>query len=125
MYLIEKINGIQESLGKLESVLCDKAEEYASAVMPGYTHLQKMCIRDRKAGAVYEGKYLLGTSFARPIIAKRIVEIAKAEGADAIAHGCTGKGNDQVRFELTIKAVSYTHLDVYKRQAYGNCLLCK
>ncbi|MCR4616051.1 MAG: argininosuccinate synthase [Clostridiales bacterium] len=57
-----------------------------------------------KAGAVYEGEYLLGTSFARPIIAKRIVEIAKAEGADAICHGCTGKGNDQVRFELTIKA---------------------
>ena len=57
-----------------------------------------------KAGAVYEGKYLLGTSFARPIIAKRLVEIAKAEGADAIAHGCTGKGNDQVRFELAIKA---------------------
>lgn len=57
-----------------------------------------------KAGAMYENKYLLGTSFARPIIAKRIVEIAKAEGADAICHGCTGKGNDQVRFELTIKA---------------------
>ncbi len=57
-----------------------------------------------KAGAVYEGKYLLGTSFARPIIAKRIVEIAKKEGADAIVHGCTGKGNDQVRFELAIKA---------------------
>ena len=57
-----------------------------------------------KAGAVYENQYLLGTSFARPIIAKRIVEIAKAEGADAIAHGCTGKGNDQVRFELAIKA---------------------
>ena len=57
-----------------------------------------------QAGAVYENKYLLGTSFARPIIAKRIVEIAKAEGADAICHGCTGKGNDQVRFELTIKA---------------------
>ncbi len=57
-----------------------------------------------KAGAVYEGMYLLGTSFARPLIAKRIVEIAKAEGADAICHGCTGKGNDQVRFELTIKA---------------------
>ncbi len=56
-----------------------------------------------KAGAVYENKYLLGTSFARPIIAKRIVEIAKKEGADAICHGCTGKGNDQVRFELTIK----------------------
>ena len=56
-----------------------------------------------KAGAIYEGKYLLGTSFARPVIAKRIVEIAKAEGADAICHGCTGKGNDQVRFELAIK----------------------
>lgn len=56
-----------------------------------------------QAGAVYENKYLLGTSFARPIIAKRIVEIAKKEGADAICHGCTGKGNDQVRFELTIK----------------------
>ena len=58
-----------------------------------------------KAGAVYEGKYLLGTSFARPIIAKKLVDIAKAEGADAIAHGATGKGNDQVRFELTVKAL--------------------
>ena len=56
-----------------------------------------------KAGAKYE-EYMLGTSFARPIIAKRIVEIAKAEHADAICHGCTGKGNDQVRFELAIKA---------------------
>lgn len=56
-----------------------------------------------KAGAKYE-KYLLGTSFARPVIAKKLVEIAKAEGADAIVHGATGKGNDQVRFELTIKA---------------------
>ena len=59
-----------------------------------------------KAGAVYEGKYLLGTSFARPVIAKRLVEIAKKEGADAICHGATGKGNDQVRFELTIKALA-------------------
>ena len=56
-----------------------------------------------KAGALYED-YMLGTSFARPVIAKRIAEIAIAEGADAICHGCTGKGNDQVRFELTIKA---------------------
>ncbi len=56
-----------------------------------------------KAGALYE-EYMLGTSFAHPIIAKRIVEIALAEGADAICHGCTGKGNDQVRFELAIKA---------------------
>jgi argininosuccinate synthase len=55
-----------------------------------------------KAGAIYE-EYLLGTSFARPVIAQRIAEIALKEGADAIAHGCTGKGNDQVRFELTIK----------------------
>ena len=61
-----------------------------------------------KAGAVYESRYLLGTSFARPVIAKRIAEIAKAEAADAIAHGCTGKGNDQVRFELTIKAFAPT-----------------
>lgn len=59
-----------------------------------------------KAGAVYEGKYLLGTSFARPIIAKRLVEIAEKEGATAIAHGSTGKGNDQVRFELTVKALA-------------------
>jgi argininosuccinate synthase len=59
-----------------------------------------------QAGAEYEGKYLLGTSFARPIIAKRLVEIAKAEGATAICHGATGKGNDQVRFELTVKALA-------------------
>ena len=57
-----------------------------------------------QAGAIYENRYMLGTSFARPIIAKRIAEIAIAEGADAICHGCTGKGNDQVRFELAIKA---------------------
>ncbi len=57
-----------------------------------------------KAGAAYENNYLLGTSFARPLIGKRLVEIARAEGADAICHGCTGKGNDQVRFELAIRA---------------------
>ena len=59
-----------------------------------------------KAGAVYEGKYLLGTSFARPLIAKHLVDVAKKEGADAIAHGATGKGNDQVRFELTVKSLA-------------------
>ncbi len=59
-----------------------------------------------QAGAEYEGKYLLGTSFARPLIAKRLVEIARQEGCDAIAHGATGKGNDQVRFELTVKALA-------------------
>ena len=57
-----------------------------------------------KAGAVYENKYLLGTSMARPLIAKGLVDIAIKEGADAICHGCTGKGNDQVRFELAIQA---------------------
>lgn len=59
-----------------------------------------------KANAIYEGKYLLGTSMARPIIAKRLVEIARKEGATAICHGATGKGNDQVRFELTVKALA-------------------
>jgi argininosuccinate synthase len=59
-----------------------------------------------KSGALYEGKYLLGTSFARPLISKKLVEIAEKEGADYIAHGATGKGNDQVRFELTIFALN-------------------
>ncbi len=72
-------------------------------------HLTEEFIRDYvfptvQAGAIYENRYMLGTSFARPIIAKRIAEIAIKEGADAICHGCTGKGNDQVRFELAIKA---------------------
>lgn len=64
-----------------------------------------------KAGAIYEGKYLLGTSFARPLIGKKLVEIALKEGATAIAHGATGKGNDQVRFELAVKALA-PHLKV-------------
>ncbi len=59
-----------------------------------------------KAGAIYEQKYLLGTSFARPLIAKKLVEIALKEGADAVAHGATGKGNDQIRFELGVKALA-------------------
>src|SRR5678815_744450 len=64
-----------------------------------------------KSGAMYEGKYLLGTSIGRPLLAKRQVEVALAEGADALAHGCTGKGNDQVRFELTYKAFA-PHLQI-------------
>lgn len=64
-----------------------------------------------KAGAVYEGKYLLGTSFARPLIAKALVKVAELEQADAICHGATGKGNDQVRFELTVKALA-PHLSI-------------
>jgi argininosuccinate synthase len=59
-----------------------------------------------KAGAIYEGKYLLGTSMARPLIAKKMVEVAIKEGAEAVAHGATGKGNDQVRFELAVKALA-------------------
>lgn len=67
--------------------------------------VDEVIIPSMMMGAKYED-YLLGTAFARPIIAKRLVEIAKQEGADAICHGCTGKGNDQVRFELTIKALA-------------------
>src|SRR5262245_29579954 len=59
-----------------------------------------------KAQALYEGRYLLGTSIARPIIAEKVAEIARRERADAVSHGATGKGNDQVRFELTFKAVA-------------------
>ncbi|MBN2104893.1 argininosuccinate synthase [bacterium] len=59
-----------------------------------------------KAGAMYEGRYLLGSALSRPLLAKRQVEIAEKEGADAVSHGCTGKGNDQVRFELTYKAMN-------------------
>ncbi len=64
------------------------------------------CFPTMRAGAVYEGRYLLGTSFARPLIARRQVEIARLEGADAVAHGATGKGNDQVRFELAYAALA-------------------
>ena len=73
----------------------DLQEEFASE------YLYKLL----KSGAIYERKYLLGTSIARPVIAKHLVKIAQQEGADAIAHGCTGKGNDQVRFELTVMAL--------------------
>ena len=92
-----ELKGLEEKAkktGASKLYIADLTDEFASDYI----------IPTVKAGAVYEGKYLLGTSFARPIIAKRIVEIALAEGADAICHGCTGKGNDQVRFELTIKA---------------------
>lgn len=65
--------------------------------------LEEYAFPTMKAGAKYEGTYLLGTATARPIIAKRMIEIALAEGADAVCHGCTGKGNDQVRFEMTFK----------------------
>ena len=76
----------------IENVIDEFCDDY---IMP--------CV---KAGAVYENKYLLGTSMARPLIAKRLVEIARKEGATAICHGATGKGNDQIRFELGIKALA-------------------
>jgi argininosuccinate synthase len=90
-----ELDGLEQKAiktGASKLYVLDLVDEFCDDVLPTL-----------KAGAVYEKKYLLGTSFARPIIAKGIVEIAKKEGADAIAHGCTGKGNDQVRFELTIK----------------------
>ena len=74
-------------------------------------YVENYIVPTLKAGAIYEGKYLLGTSHARPIIAKKLVEIAEKEGAVAVYHGATGKGNDQVRFELTVKALA-PHLKI-------------
>lgn len=91
----DELDGLEEKAkktGASKLYIADLTDEMVDDVI----------IPSLKMGASYE-QYLLGTAFARPIIAKRLVEIAKAEGADAIAHGCTGKGNDQVRFELTIK----------------------
>ena len=92
----DELDGLEEKAIKTGASKCyieDLTDEY----------IEDFVIPCVKAGAKYED-YLLGTSHARPIIAKRLVEIAIAEGADAICHGCTGKGNDQVRFELAIKA---------------------
>jgi argininosuccinate synthase len=93
---------------------CDWASLEKKAISSGAVklivqHLQKEFVEDYlwplvKSGSLYEGRYLLGTSAARPLIAKGLTEVALAEGCSAIAHGCTGKGNDQVRFELAIKA---------------------
>lgn len=95
----EELDGLEEKAlksGASKLYIRDLREEFLlSFVFP-----------TMQAGAVYERDYLLGTSFARPLIAKHLVEIAEAEGADAIAHGCTGKGNDQVRFELTVMALN-------------------
>jgi len=98
--------GQEEELGGLE----EKALRSGASKLV-VEDLREDFIRDYilptlQAGAVYERKYLLGTSMARPLIAKRQVEIAEQEGADAVAHGCTGKGNDQVRFELTYMALN-------------------
>src|SRR5213593_1681191 len=75
------------------------------------TFVRDFCFPALRAGAIYEGRYLLGTALARPLIASRQLACAEAHGADAVAHGCTGKGNDQVRFELTYMALA-PHLTV-------------
>ena len=95
----EELDGLEEKAlktGASKLYIRDLREEF----------LTDFVFPTMQAGAVYERVYLLGTSFARPLIAKHLVEIAEAEGADAIAHGCTGKGNDQVRFELTAMALN-------------------
>ncbi len=92
-----ELDGLEEKAiktGASKLIIADLKEEF----------IQNYVYPTVQAGAIYENRYMLGTSFARPIIAKRIAEIALEEGADAICHGCTGKGNDQVRFELAIKA---------------------
>lgn len=93
----DELDGLEEkaiATGASKLYIMDLVEEFVDDYI----------VPTLKAGAKYEGTYLLGTSFARPPIAKRLVEIAKEENADAICHGCTGKGNDQVRFELAVKA---------------------
>jgi argininosuccinate synthase len=94
----EELGGLDEkarATGASKCVIADLKEEFA----------RDFCFPMLRANAVYEGDYLLGTSIARPVIAKAMMDVAKAEGADAISHGATGKGNDQVRFELTAMAI--------------------
>ena len=95
----EELHGLEEKAiasGASKLIVMDLREEF----------LTDYVFPTMQAGAVYEREYLLGTSIARPLIAKKLVDIAEAEGADAVSHGCTGKGNDQVRFELTIMALN-------------------
>src|SRR5690606_36656891 len=95
----DELTGLEEKAirsGASKLVIADLREEF----------LTDYAFPTLRAGALYERKYLLGTSFARPVIASHQVAVAKAEGADALAHGCTGKGNDQVRFELTYHALA-------------------
>lgn len=98
-------------IGQGEEVAEAKAKALRTGAVAAYAvDLQREFVEDfvfpvLRAGAIYEGYYLLGTSFARPLIAKKMIEIADAEGADAVAHGATGKGNDQVRFELSAYAL--------------------
>jgi argininosuccinate synthase len=94
-----ELSGLEEKAiktGASKCIIDDLRDEF----------VEEFVLPTMRAGAIYERKYLLGTSFARPLIARRQVEIAEQEGADAVAHGCTGKGNDQVRFELAYKALN-------------------
>src|SRR5207245_3973277 len=95
----EELDGLEQKALKTGASKCyvdDLREEFArDFIFPMF-----------QASALYENQYFLGTSIARPLIAKRMVEIARAEGAEAVAHGATGKGNDQVRFELTVAALA-------------------
>ncbi|GIQ70004.1 argininosuccinate synthase [Xylanibacillus composti] len=115
----EELDGLEEKAiqtGASKVYIDDLREEFArDFIFPMF-----------QSGALYEGQYLLGTSIARPLIAKRMVEIARAEGATAIAHGATGKGNDQVRFELNaaalapeIKCIAPWRLDEFREQFPG------
>ncbi len=95
----EELEGLEDKAiasGASKLIIADLREEF----------LNDYVFPTMQAGAVYEREYLLGTSIARPLMAKKMVEIAESEGADAISHGCTGKGNDQVRFELTVMALN-------------------
>ena len=95
----EELEGLEDKAlasGASKLIIADLREEF----------LNDYVFPTMQAGAVYEREYLLGTSIARPLMAKKMVEIAASEGADAISHGCTGKGNDQVRFELTVMALN-------------------
>ena len=95
----EELDGLEEKAltsGASKAIVEDLREEF----------LREYVFPTMQAGAVYERDYLLGTSMARPLIARKLVEIAESEQADAVAHGCTGKGNDQVRFELTVMALN-------------------
>jgi len=98
--------GQEEELGGLEEKAKSSGASKAYIVDIRQEFLEGYAFPTMMSGAIYERQYLLGTSFARPITAKKMIEIAALEGADAVAHGCTGKGNDQVRFELAVKALN-------------------
>jgi argininosuccinate synthase len=103
--------GQPDDLSQIEAKALASGAAKAHVIDAREEFLREYVFPTLRAGAVYERKYLLGTSMARPVIAKHQVEIALLEGADAVAHGCTGKGNDQVRFELTYQALA-PHLTV-------------